>query len=72
MNLQSNVMIDDCFTVKRQSWGTFVSVDRDGNGIVTALTEEICISSTRWYLQQKQEGFTDDARTYSGKVDGKL
>lgn len=71
-SVQNNTMIDDCFTVKRQRWGTFVSVDKDGNGIVTALTEEICIASTRWYLQAKQEGFTEDAPTYDGVVGGKL
>lgn len=65
-------MIDDCFTVKRQGWGTFVSLDKDGNGIVTALTEEICIASTRWYLQLKQEEFADNGRTYDGTVGGKL
>lgn len=69
---QSNAMIDDCFTVKRQGWGTFVSVDKDGKGIVTALTEEICIASTRWYLQLKQEEFTDNGHTYDGVVGGKL
>jgi hypothetical protein len=36
------------------------------------LTEEQCISATRWYLKQRQEGFTDDARTYDGVVGGKL
>lgn len=63
---------DEAFWVKKQRWGTFVSVGADDIGIITALTEELCISATRWYLKCKQEGFTDDARTYSGEVGGKL
>lgn len=72
MNLQSNAMIDDCFTIKRQSWGTFVSVSSDGTNLITSLTEEACIAATRWFLKSKQEGFTDDAPTYDGVVGGKL
>ncbi len=65
-------IIDDAFWIKKQRWGTFVSVGADDLEIITALTEEICISSTRWYLKQRQEGFTDDARTYDSVVGGKL
>jgi hypothetical protein len=65
-------LIDDCFWVKRQRWGTFVSVHKDGHQIITALTEELCIASTRWYLKSKQEGFTDEAKTYDSVVGGKL
>ena len=64
--------IDDAFWVKKQRWGTFVSIGADDLGIITALTEELCISATRWYLKGKQEGFTDGARTYDGVVGGKL
>ncbi len=63
--------IDDAFWVKRQRWGTFVSVNPDGKEIVTALTEEVCISSTRWFLKAVQEGW-DNAPTYDGTVGGKL
>jgi len=63
---------DDAFWVKEQRWGTFVSVGSDDVEIITALTEERCVSSTRWYLKARQEGFTDDARTYDGVVGGKL
>ena len=66
------VVHDDAFWVKRQRWGTFVSIGADDLEIITALTEEQCVSATRWYLKGKQEGFTDDARTYDGVVGGKL
>ena len=65
-------IVDDAFWVKKQRWGTFVSVGADDLEIITALSEELCISSTRWYLKQKQEGFPDDARSYTGVVGGKL
>jgi hypothetical protein len=64
--------IDDAFWVKRQRWGTFVSIGADDLEIITALTEEQCVSATRWYLKCKQEGFPDDARSYTGVVGGKL
>ena len=62
---------DGAFTVKKQRWGTFVSYDLEGNGIITSLTEELCISTTRWYLKAKQEGF-EDSKTYESVVGGKL
>ena len=65
------VIYDDAFWVKRQKWGTFVSVLADDTQLITALTEELCISSTRWYLKQRQEGF-DETKTYESEVGGKL
>lgn len=64
-------LIDDCFYVKQQRWGTWDSYDKDGKGIITSLTEEACIHATRWYLKGLQEGF-DDAAIYEGTVGGKL
>ncbi len=66
------VTYDDAFWVKRQRWGTYVSVGPDDLHIVTSLTEELCIASTSWYLKQKQEGFTEQAATYDSVVGGKL
>jgi len=66
------VTYDDAFWVKRQRWGTYVSVGPDDLHIVTSLTEELCIASTRWYLKQRQEGFTEQAATYDSVVGGKL
>lgn len=66
-------LIDDSFSCKQQKWGTWNSYDKDGNMLITSLTEDICIAATRFYLKQKFEKQIDDnARTYSGTVDGKL
>ncbi len=64
-------IIDDAFWIKRQKWGTFVSVGADDREIITSLTEEQCIFATRFYLQGCQEGW-DDAPTHCGEVGGKL
>lgn len=63
-------LIDDAFYVKE---GRFLweSYDKDGKGLVSALTEEDCISGTRFYLKGKQEGFPE-TKTYNGEVGGKL
>jgi len=71
---QTNVekkLIDDCFYVEEKYYGLWDSTDKDGNGLVTALTEDACIRATRFYLKGKQEGFSD-TRKYSGTVGGKL
>ena len=62
---------DDSFWVKKQRWGTFVSVGPDDKEIITSLEEERCIKSTRWYLKARQEGF-EEATTHEGTVGGKL
>ncbi len=64
-------IIDDSFWIRKQRWGTFISVDKDDNNILTSLTEEQCLQSTRWYLKAKQEGFLA-TNTYEGEVGGKL
>jgi hypothetical protein len=63
---------DEAFWVRKQRWGTFVSVGSDDIDIITALTEEECLTATRWYLKCKQEGFPEDSRSYDGVVGGKL
>lgn len=71
--MQEKQLIDDLFYVEQKRWGTFQSYDKDGNGIITALTEELCILSTRWYLKYKQEERVDEnLKSYSGEVDYKL
>ncbi len=64
-------MIDDAFYVEKKKWGTWQSYDKEGNGIITSLTEEQCISATRFYLKGRQEGFSE-SKTYEGEVGGKL
>lgn len=71
-NMTEAAMIDDCFYIKRQRWGTFISVNKDGTSLITSLTEDQCIDVTRWYLKAKQEGFTDGSKSYDSVVGSKL
>ncbi len=64
-------LIDDCFYVEKKKYGLWDSTDLEGKGLVTALTEESCISGTRFYLKGRQEGFSE-SKTYEGQVGGKL
>lgn len=66
-------VIEPAFTVVKQRWGTFTSVDADGKKIVTSLSEQGCVEATHFYLKGKQDGsFTGPETTYDGVVDGKL
>jgi len=64
-------LIDDAFYVKKARflWHSF---DKDGNGLVSALTEEDCISGARFYLKGLQEGWPEIDVKYDGEVGGKL
>lgn len=64
-------LIDDTFFVKQQKWGTWNSYDKEGKGLVTSLTEEQCISATRYILKGRQEGFPE-SKSYEGQISGKL
>ena len=64
-------LYDDAFFVEEKKYGLWSSSDKEGNGIITSLTEEQCVRSTRWYLKAKQEGFVE-TQTYDGEVGGKL
>lgn len=68
--MQEKELIDDCFYVHKARflWHSF---DKEGKGLVTALTREECISGARFYLKGLQEGFPE-TKTYDGTVDGKL
>ena len=63
-------LIDDCFYVEKARF-LWRSTDKEGNGLVSALTEESCISGTLFYLKGRQEGFTETTK-YEGTVGGKL
>jgi hypothetical protein len=67
-------LIDDAFYVEQRSWGTWQSHYPDGKGIITSLTEDQCVTATRWYLKCLQEGEFDKApeKTYSTKDNYKL
>ena len=66
-------LIDDAFYVEKKRYGLWDSYDKDGKGIITALTEEECVKATRFMLKLKQEDKLNQVgNTYSGTVDGKL
>jgi len=66
--------IDDCFRLEEKKWGTWESFDKNGKGIVTALTKEACLSGTRFHLKGLQDGWgKSNSRVMNdGKVGGKL
>jgi hypothetical protein len=70
---KTKAVIEPAFTVVKQRWGTFTSVDAEGNKLVTSLSEQGCREATDFYLKGKQEGeFTGPQTTYDGSVAGKL
>ena len=66
--------IDDCFRVYKTEYGLWHSAMKNGEELVTALSEEQCISGTRFYLKGRQEGWSsDNSRVVNdGVVGGKL
>ena len=66
--------IDDAFRIEHKKYGLWDSYDKDGKCIITALTEEQCVTATRWYCKQIQENTLDKTveRTYSTKDNYKL
>ena len=65
-------LIDDTFYVQERKWKTWQSYDKDGNKLVTSLSQESCISATRFYCKGLQEGFGETTSSYGGSVEGKL
>jgi hypothetical protein len=65
-------LIDDAFYVEQKKYGLWYSIDKDGNGLITSLTEQQCISATRFYLKGRQEGFPEPEKVHEGTVSGKL
>jgi hypothetical protein len=63
---------DDAFRVEQSRWKTWKSYDKDGNSLITSLTQESCIAATRFYLKGVQEGWEDQGIKYEGTVGGKL
>jgi hypothetical protein len=63
---------DDCFYVEQKKYGLWESIDKEGKGLITALTEEECVKGTRFYLKGCQEGWPNDTTKYDGTVGGKL
>ena len=71
MSIEDDFWIDECFRVQKCKilWKSFL---KDGTPIISALTKEVCISATRFYLKGKQEGFDNPVVTHEGYVGGKL
>ena len=67
-------LYDDAFYLEEKKYGLWSSTDKEGNGIITSLTEEDCVRSTRWYLKSKQENLFDkiSEKTYNSIIEGKL
>lgn len=70
--MQEKKLYDDCFYVEQKKYGMWYSVNKEGKGLITSLTEEECVRATRFYLKGLQDGWEDNSITYSGEVDGKL
>jgi hypothetical protein len=71
MSTQDQKLIDDAFTVEKARF-LWHSKDKEGNGLVSALSEESCIAATRFYLKGKQEGWEKPEVVHEGTVGGKL
>jgi hypothetical protein len=71
-------LIDDCFYIEQKKYGLWDSTDLEGKGLVSSLTEEQCISATRYILkfrqenQFKSENSENEVSKYSGTMDYKL
>ncbi len=63
--------IDDEFRVEQSRWKTWKSFHKNGDALITSLSQESCIAATRFYLKGKQEGFEESTK-YEGTVGGKL
>lgn len=75
--MQEKQLIDNEFYIEKKRWGTYQSYDKNDNGLITSLTEEQCISATRFLLKVRQEEKNgnkadETLKTYSGDVDYKL
>jgi len=73
MSTQDPKLIDDAFTVEKARF-LWHSKDKEGNGLVSALSEQSCIAATRFYLKGKQEGWDEKTShvVNDGVVGGKL
>jgi hypothetical protein len=65
-------LIDDAFYVEEKKYGLWHSIDKEGKGLITSLTEEQCVSATRFYLKGRQEGWSEPEKVHEGTVGGKL
>ena len=72
-SVDDKVIIDEAFYVKKTRWGTWNSYDLQDVPLILALTEDSCISGTRFYLKGRQDNWEGyNASIHSGIIDGKL
>ena len=66
--------IDDAFRVYETKYKMWHSASKDGEELVTALSEDLCIRMTRFYLKGRQEGWDEASSRVmnDGTVGGKL
>lgn len=66
-------LIDDAFYVVKARF-LWHSYDKEDNGLVSALTEDICIRMTKFYLKGRQDGWDEKTSRVvnDGVVGGKL
>lgn len=72
--IAEHTWFDDTFRVYKTQYGLWHSVTKEGREVITALTEESCISGTRFYLKGEQEGWSEETSRVvnDGTVGGKL
>lgn len=60
------------YRLERSRFGTFTSIDEQGERLITGLTEEAVHHSTAFHMQGMKDGFLKEEKSYSGEVGGKL
>jgi hypothetical protein len=70
--MENKKLIDDFFYIEQKSYGLWYSTDKEGNGLVTSLTEQSCIQATHFYLKGRQEGWSELEKVHEGTVGSKL
>ena len=60
------------FELKETRFGLCTSYDKEGKGIITALTKGACYDGTVFHLHGVKHGFPETASSYDGTVGGKL
>jgi len=66
--------IDNCFRAYETEFGLWHSVTKEGRELITAMTKDICVRATRFYLKGEQEGWSSENTrvVHDGFVGGKL
>ena len=62
------------FRVEEKRFGTWTSYSKEGEGLVTALTREVCISGTKFHLEGVATNWANarSSKPFDGTVGGKL